>query len=579
MRSRPRSLLAYLGLRILLPLSVIVFGLLALRVAAYRQALQTLLIERDEQIAVLAAAYVSDEVDDYQDMLEALARRSALTDGAPAEGADLVSRTPIVLETFNAGLAITDAEGRVLAAIPDDATPFGASVAGQTYFTSLYSSLQPTVSDLLSDAQTGEATIFFAAPVLDDTSRFKGALLGAIHVAYKSLGRELNQLKVGESGFAYVVDRQGRVISHPHVEEIGADYRDRPFVQAMLSGGDGGMLWSAPSEETIIVDFARAEQIGWGVVVKEPWELAVAPVQFVDVVMIGTAIVASLAPLFLLWRGVKHIVERLRRLGDHAARLAEGKRSELETGSPIREIYALEHTFAEMATQVQSYRDGLRSYVGVVTRSAEDERRRIARELHDETVQNLLALGRRLELYRASESDPARLAQLVELQSMILETLDGVRQISHDLRPSLLEDLGLIPALHTLVGKLREDGLSAAQVTFEVSGQPTPLNPEQELVLYRISQEALANIRKHTRATGVQVKLAFKPDAVQLDIRDNGAGFSVPGSMTDLVRHGRFGLMGIQERVWSVGGEVSIRSAPGAGTQLSATIPFKPLAV
>jgi signal transduction histidine kinase len=94
------------------------------------------------------------------------------------------------------------------------------------------------------------------------------------------------------------------------------------------------------------------------------------------------------------------------------------------------------------------------------------------------------------------------------------------------------------------------------------------------LVLYRISQEALANIHKHTQATDVQMTLAFEPEEVRLDISDNGGGFSVPSSMTELARRGRFGLMGIQERVWSVGGELSIQSAPGAGTRLSATIPL-----
>jgi signal transduction histidine kinase len=182
-----------------------------------------------------------------------------------------------------------------------------------------------------------------------------------------------------------------------------------------------------------------------------------------------------------------------------------------------------------------------------------------------------------VELHQATETDPARLAQLAELKAMIRETLDGVRQISHDLRPPLLEDLGLIPALRTLVGRLREDGLNGVQATIEVTGQTAPLSPDQELVLYRISQEALANIHKHTQATDVRVKLAFEPEEVRLDISDNGGGFSVPHSVTELVRRGRFGLMGIQERVWSVGGKLSIQSTPEAGTRLSATIPFKHL--
>jgi signal transduction histidine kinase len=100
------------------------------------------------------------------------------------------------------------------------------------------------------------------------------------------------------------------------------------------------------------------------------------------------------------------------------------------------------------------------------------------------------------------------------------------------------------------------------------------LGTDHELVLYRVAQEALTNIRKHAQAAHVVVDLAFAPDVVRLDIRDDGRGFTVPGSVTELGQRGRFGLMGIHERVWSVGGELSIHSSAGAGTWLRVTIPM-----
>jgi signal transduction histidine kinase len=115
-----------------------------------------------------------------------------------------------------------------------------------------------------------------------------------------------------------------------------------------------------------------------------------------------------------------------------------------------------------------------------VTRSLEDERRRIARELHDETVQGLLAIARRLELYQSREQDPQKREQLVEIQGMLTTTLQEVRQINRELRPLILEDLGLIPALQTLVRAARTGGGNPAG-KFETSGQPGCLSPTRSL--------------------------------------------------------------------------------------------------
>ena len=226
-----------------------------------------------------------------------------------------------------------------------------------------------------------------------------------------------------------------------------------------------------------------------------------------------------------------------------------------------------------MGAQISAYRLGLRRYVGAITKSQEEERLRIARELHDDTIQSLLALSRRLELYQSSESNLERREKLAVLQDMATKTLVGIRQISRDLRPLILEDMGLIPALQTLVRAARLGDGAIPHVKFRTMGQQFSISPELELALYRITQEALTNICRHAHATGVTVELSYGPEVVKLEIADDGKGFEEPWSLTDFAQQDHFGLLGIQERVWGAGGSLSIHSSPDQGTRLIVTIP------
>jgi signal transduction histidine kinase len=430
------------------------------------------------------------------------------------------------------------------------------------------------ISDALIDPSLTESMIAIGVSMPGEPGVAAGVLLGCVRMGDSEMIDLLASLSVGGSGYAYLVDRDGRAIYHPDATALGADFSDRSYVQQVIAGQSGGTLWDSPEGDRWIVDYTPIPEAGWGLIVKEPRDAAVAPARLYGAMLIGLGVMAVFVVFILLLTGVRRVAAPIGWLAGQTARLADDQEVTPTKSSGIAEIDTLNHAFDYMAGQIASYRSSLRRYIGLITQSQENERQRTARELHDETVQNLLAMARRLELYQTTETDPARLAQLVELQAMIGDTLDGARRISHDLRPPLLEDLGLIPALKTLVERVRPDGQPAPQATFEVSGQSAPLSPDQELALYRVSQEALANTRKHTRATDVRVKLAFEPDAVRLDISDNGGGFSVPDSVTEMVQRGSFGLMGIQERVWSVGGKLSIQSAPGAGTRLSATIPL-----
>jgi signal transduction histidine kinase len=244
--------------------------------------------------------------------------------------------------------------------------------------------------------------------------------------------------------------------------------------------------------------------------------------------------------------------------------------------SGIEEVDQLSSAFARMSSDIAVYRAGLRRYLGAVTQSQEDERRRVARELHDQVIQDLIALSRRLELLQADDVRPENRGELAQQQAMIHRTIEETRRIIRDLRPIALEDLGLIAAIEGLVMGGSEELSRGPQVRLNIQGQPRPMPPMMEVAIYRIIQEALSNIRLHSGARRAELGLDFAAKALTIEVSDDGRGFQVPDSVNRLAQLGNFGLLGIQERVWGIGGTLNIASAPGAGTRLTMVIPFPP---
>ncbi len=218
----------------------------------------------------------------------------------------------------------------------------------------------------------------------------------------------------------------------------------------------------------------------------------------------------------------------------------------------------------------------LEELVRQLVKAQEEERQRIARELHDETGQKLTALALGLAAVEsASGTDPERAAQLVrELRELAGQSITELRNVMSDLRPSQLDDLGLVPALRWYVGsfKARHPDLV---VSLTAERPPRRLPSEYETVLFRVAQEGLSNVAKHARAAQVSVRLCQELDWVRLEVTDDGSGFDV--SRQSQVRgdeHG-WGLVGIRERVALVAGKCSIESQPGAGTRIVVELPLK----
>jgi two-component system sensor histidine kinase DegS len=226
-----------------------------------------------------------------------------------------------------------------------------------------------------------------------------------------------------------------------------------------------------------------------------------------------------------------------------------------------------------IAIQNARLHQNMHYYVRQVTRAQEDERKRIARELHDETIQSLVVISRRLEGLSGRPSPLPATAQgsITILQELLAEAIRGVRRFVQDLRPPVLDHLGLVASVEALASDLRDDdGIDASVM---VTGVPRRLGPEEELVLFRIAQEALVNTRRHSGATRVEVRMDFTSDRVRLAVSDNGCGFSVPGGIDWFVSQQKLGLIGMSERARTLGGSLDIHSEPGRGATVTVEIP------
>ena len=227
----------------------------------------------------------------------------------------------------------------------------------------------------------------------------------------------------------------------------------------------------------------------------------------------------------------------------------------------------------EDITELKALESDLRYFLQQTTRAHEEERKYIARELHDDIAQILGSLFRKLDntLRHSPGLDPAIVTDLNSMQLQISDGLKSVQRFIKNLRPSLLDHLGLIPAIRSLADSLEEtDGIVT---DFAIKGEEKRLEADVELSLFRIVQEALNNIKKHAEATEVSVTAEFNGREIKLNIRDNGKGFTLPKNMDSLPRRGMLGLMGIRERVWLLGGTLEINTEPGKGASLTVTVP------
>ena len=234
---------------------------------------------------------------------------------------------------------------------------------------------------------------------------------------------------------------------------------------------------------------------------------------------------------------------------------------------------ALELQWRDKQRQISAEQEEERRiYMLRIFKAQEDERQRIARELHDDAIQELLVVANRARKLASGSipTTPEARKYGKSIKDAVLGVCEEIRRLSRDLRPGILDNVGLVSAIRWLVDRLYEEQMINGSVV--VKGIERDFSSESEVTIFRIVQEALNNVRRHSRATQVLVTVEFYPEIIKIVVNDNGKGFILNKAAGDLATEGKLGIIGMQQRAQFLNSALDIFSKPGEGTSVSIEI-------
>jgi signal transduction histidine kinase len=528
------SLRMQLWLWIALPATISLLAVSLIEIYGHEQAMRRLVNERAQGQVQAVAALMDSRIRRAQEELLRLAHAVAPEGAAPAN------------DFFPAGMALYTGDGQLVEVAqryPWQVVPQIPALVGQV------AREQRAGSRTLLDENGQQPLLLLAAPAHN-----QAVLVGALPAGALALADLPASVRLNSSANLYVTGSDGRSV----VTLIQGKAEEYPLSDRMVE-----------ARATVV-------ETGWQVVLHEPWAELLSPVLRLENtvwVVVAMAIAVSVLSAYF---GLRYIVRPLRRLDWAAGQAGWGRPDALQQSvGGVAEIEDLRLALARMTAQVRRYQQELQGYIDAITLGQEEERKRLARELHDETVQSLIALNQQVELAEKELGrDPHQAsARLQALRPLLVDAIAGLRRQIHALRPLYLEDLGFVPALEMLVRQVTQPHNLVGD--FEVAGEPTRCLPQAlEISAFRIVQEALHNVVAHARAHWVHVELSYRADSITLRIEDDGVGFDAPAHPFQLAQDGHYGLLGMYERAQMHGGRLHIESERGKGTTMVVWLPI-----
>jgi signal transduction histidine kinase len=480
-----RGLRAQLLLWTILPLALVLILLSVAGVTRHRKAMTQLVEERDRGLVTAEANRLGREI---AQRTADLARLAVMlpTDAEPSALEALLAAA----DSDQDGLALLDEQGALIAASSTAAAWSGDQLArivaarASAVNQPQYETAQPGAED---------ARLLIGVPASGGR-----VLVGALPLAALRLTDSSMLVESEAQGTLWVLDAGGRPIHHHDATGLTPD--DSAFTEMPRTGSGSRYLRDANGRD-LLVSYAHVEPVGWTLLTVEDVRaitaMGVSVVEILPLLLLFIALTALLAVSL----GVLNVVRPLQELDRRAARVAWGDFDAIDRPlDGIQEIEDLRATLAQMTERLRSYQSDMRDYLTAITCGQEDERSRLAHELHDVTIQGLIALKQRSQMaQKAFGRDPARAAaRLAELSDLIDTEIAGLRHIIGDLRPIYLEDLGFVPALEMLARQTQEH--HGLPVHLAVHGEAVRLPSDLELAAYRIVQQAVTNIAAHARA-------------------------------------------------------------------------------
>jgi signal transduction histidine kinase/cytochrome c553 len=576
-------------------------------------------------IAELAAKHIDLSVEEALQALEQIARAPEvdLADGNDEPERRILTHLHEQTKVFGHSLFLLDLNGEPVVTVPAGrSVALKSHEAGQRQIQTTIEGGQPAVSGLQCSTTASRPVVCLTVPVLDREGNVAGLLGGSFGLGDPSIAGFIGGLQLGQTGYTQIVDQEGLVLAGTRAEEAPIEIHSTRFAALIdekrsvvtachsCHEHDGGR-----EVRQDIIAFAPLSFAPWGVTINQAEEEVFAPatrLQQQAFLLSGFAILSAIG---LAWFGTRAIVSPIGHLTSAAERIAGGDLSEAVEHGGKDEIGRLAAAFETMRLRlqeslasIQGWNRDLEQAVARRTReleasqeaisllyeelsqkeivrgqllqkviaAQEEERRRIARELHDETSQALAALAVGLE---AALDDPqanpeAIRRRLDALKPLIVNTMEEVHNLIFDLRPACLDDLGLVAALQWY----GEKRLQELGIAFELSleGEERRLPTQIETTLFRVAQEAITNVIKHAEADAVQVELRFGRERVTVSVADDGRGFDAGRIAAQAQDGAAYGLLGMQERVDLLGGILRITSRPGEGTRVQVAVPLAP---
>lgn len=549
-----RGLTMQLFFLLVLPLTTI--GLLVILVSLnlHESAMRSLVGERDQLAISAAAQALSEQITHRATALQSLAFRA----GDPNDPDEVLASSAFLQDDFDAGLAIFSRDGELLASTEQVDPDLLQNNELQSLF------LDPLEAPRFLQVRVSLNRDDFLLLSVTARNLQSPIVVGLSSLDFASQTME-SFFSSSASSFA-LFDEHGETL----LESGGAQLEQHDASIALALAGETGSDFINIAGNETVVAFTNVAPIGWALLMTEPWESISNPLlrstQFAPLLFIPVVLFALLA----LWFEARQIVQPLQKLERQAAELSWGNYKMINTPvGGIEEVKRLQKELVHLSEKVQKAQVGLRSYIGAITEGQEEERRRLSNELHDDTIQSLIALNQRIQLAQMT-AEPGLKSNLAEVQTLVEQTIGNLRRLIRDLRPIYLDDLGLSAALDVLCREATQN--YEFPITFQLIGKEKRLAPDVELAFYRIAQEGLSNMGRHANAKHGWVSLDFTPGAVSLTLRDDGKGFRAPESPAEFAPGGHFGLLGIHEKAERFGAKLIIQTGRNKGTELKVTL-------
>jgi signal transduction histidine kinase len=515
----------------------------------------------------------------------------------PSALRDAYLRAHVVERVFLVGRG-----GGVLVEEPTARPAMPPAAPGQADVQLAFASGRPVASAALP--RSADARLYLLVPMRDWRGEVVALAGGEIDPASSRFSTFVDRLPLGPGVTADLVDAAGTVIaSSQPSRRLSATGR-----WAELGGGLAArrpaLVRDTEGGTRVVAALAPLASVPWAVVVRQDEEEAFARVRGLRRTLLWLAPSLLAVALVFAWGAARSVrrplavltasaegiaggnldapiprlgEDEVGRLGRSLERMRVALKGSIETVARSNQelearVEARTQELTRLYSQLQEREEWREELLRKVISAQEDERKRLARELHDETSQTLSALAMKIETALAAWPGDASRERLTEAKALTVRIIEELHRLIFDLRPSVLDDLGLLSAIRWYAE--RHLGPRGISVRCEFSGTEARMTPELETALFRVAQEAITNIAKHSRAETVLVQVLERDDEISIEIEDDGKGFSPASLPPPAARERGLGLLGMRERVELFGGTIEIDSAPGRGTRIAVTAPL-----